>query len=303
MKRLKYLSIVLSGFLLLACNQKASKERKYVLMKEMGSHDRSSTYFDSVLFEAGSDSDAYCYGYQKFKISQKIHIETLTKFENADFLAIPKSFKILNYKRENICNSLSPLIKLAIETEINPQIDKVSISNNINKIEKVPLNIVKDSIRINELKKFFKIKKDEFDEDGLTWYTPKDAPYYRNRNGIYCYFGIKNNQTQNLRFVIQYASDDWLFVKNYKFSIDGKAYSFYPENQETDNGDGGIWEWCDESISTSDLPLIEAISNAKSAKIKFNGRQYFEDKSISQSQIKSIKRTLELFKLMGGVVR
>ena len=100
---------------------------------------------------------------------------------------------------------------------------------------------------------------------------------------------------------MQYYSDEWLFFNRVQFSIDGKAYEYVPLNTETDNGDGGyIWEWFDESITNSDKDLISALSNAKSAKMKLIGRQYFDIRTISKDQIKNIKRTLDLYKEMGG---
>jgi hypothetical protein len=45
-----------------------------------------------------------------------------------------------------------------------------------------------NSVKIKELLPYFRVKKDEFDPDGGTWYEPKSAPNYTNRNGIYLYF-------------------------------------------------------------------------------------------------------------------
>jgi hypothetical protein len=106
----------------------------------------------------------------------------------------------------------------------------------------------------------------------------------------------------NFRLRIQYYSDDWLFIRKYQFSIDNKAYEFIPNNVETDSGNGGyIWEWCDENIhSNNDIELIKALSNAKTAKIKFIGRQYHDIKTISQKQIKGIKDAVNLYLAMGG---
>lgn len=86
-----------------------------------------------------------------------------------------------------------------------------------------------------------------------------------------------------------------------QFSIDGNAYEYIPNNTETDNRDGGmIWEWFDENLSVKDKNLIEAIANAKNAKMKFIGRQYYDIKTISQQQILDIKRALDLYRAMGG---
>jgi hypothetical protein len=155
-----------------------------------------------------------------------------------------------------------------------------------------------DPTQIASLKKLMIFKKDEF--EGKTWVQPKDQPAYRNSNGMYCYFETTENQIGNFRFVIQYFAEDWLFIQKYDFVIDGKAYSFTPLHVDTDNGDGDIWEWCDEHIEGEDGNLIEALANAKTAKIRFEGRQYYHDRTIPAKQLKSIKNVLTLYKAMGG---
>lgn len=155
-----------------------------------------------------------------------------------------------------------------------------------------------DSSKIKNLKHLFTEKKDDFGES--TWIKPKSKPEYINQNGFYCYFEKDaNGNAFNFRFVGQYAADDWLFIKYLKFNIDGKNYEFYPSEVNTDN-DSTIWEWFDEGINVTDSKLIEAIANAKSVKIRFEGRQYYNDKIMSKNNINSIKNTLEYYKALGG---
>ena len=70
---------------------------------------------------------------------------------------------------------------------------------------------------------------------------------------------------------------------------------------ETDIVNGGyIWEWFDEALSESDKELIYSLANAKSAKMKLIGSQYYNEKVITQVRINSIKTVLDLYKAMGG---
>jgi hypothetical protein len=158
-----------------------------------------------------------------------------------------------------------------------------------------------DSAKIKELLTYFKVNKDEFDPNGKTWYEPKSAPQYTNRNGIYLYFAVQNGKAMPLRFRVQYYSDDWLFFNKIQFSIDNNAYEYIPSDTETDSGNGGkIWEWFDEALTGSDKELIYALVDAKSAKMKFVGRQYYDIKTITKNQITDMKRVLELYRAMGG---
>lgn len=157
-----------------------------------------------------------------------------------------------------------------------------------------------DSIKIKELSPLFSLQKDEFDPKGLTWVQPKNRPLYANKNGIYCYFQKNDDGISNFRLRIQYYGEKWLFIEKYQFSIDGKAYEFVPLIVKRDH-DGDVWEWCDEQIKYPDeIKLIKALANAKEAKIKFVGRQYYNIKPISKKQINTIKETLDFYTAMGG---
>ena len=173
---------------------------------------------------------------------------------------------------------------------------------------------VKDSIATAKLNneiiakcsKFFNVKKDEFSD--YTWVTPKNAPKYRNENGVYCYFATKDSiATPIFRFVYQYYADDWLFIRYMIFNIDGENITIMPD-MKTDCGYGGtIWEWCDESvkydnISGINVDFIKKIVDAKSVKVKMVGeRSYkYEIRTLSSYQIKSIKNTYECYLALGG---
>ena len=124
---------------------------------------------------------------------------------------------------------------------------------------------------------------------------------YTNKNGLYCYFLTEKGVPSNLRFRFQYHAEEWLFFSRIQFSIDGKAYEYIPDDTETDSGNGGkIWEWCDQALRPTDKELFYALANAKSAKIKIIGRQYYNTKEVSQEQIRDIKRAIDLYNAMGG---
>lgn len=174
-------------------------------------------------------------------------------------------------------------------------------------------SIAKEHARIDSLnlltiercKPLFIEKNDEFSD--YTWVKPKSAPKYRNRNGIYCYFATKNGSASNFRFVFQYYGGDWLFIQNMVFNIDGENIIIIPSNMETDCN-LSIWEWCDELVQSGNATysineeFISKIANAKSVKVKLNGRKYYDTRTLTSSQIKSIKDTYEYFKALGGKI-
>lgn len=171
------------------------------------------------------------------------------------------------------------------------------------------VEFVKDSIAKAEIIKknqpLFIIKKDEF--SNKSWVEPKTAPRYRNRNGVYAYFAMEDGRAYNFRFVYQYYADDWLFIRNMIFNIDDENITVVP-NMETDCGDGGmIWEWCDVHVSGGDSAsvdineyFIRKIANAKSVKVKMNGRQYYDTRTLTKAQLQSIKDTYDYYCALGG---
>ena len=261
---------------------------------------------DEETIKAKDDSTAYLEAFKKFCISVKVNKDMAQSMGKT--YSTPLSFKLLNDKGIDITNTTLFANRTQREKEIEEQIFSMKNSNQDavdnnkkEKTEEFKQTAKIDSAKIKELKQFFRVRKDEFSTTGKTWYEPKSAPSYTNRNGLYCYFQTENDMPSNLRFRMQYYSDDWLFFSKVQFSIDGKAYEYVPMDTETDSGDGGhIWEWVDESVSESDKELINALANAKSAKMKLIGTQYFDVRNISQDQIKGIKRTLELYQAMGG---
>lgn len=154
---------------------------------------------------------------------------------------------------------------------------------------------------IKDLSRYFTFKKDEFSQNDRVWVEPKDAPKYLNRNGIHCYFQANNDKASNLRLRIQYTADDWLFIRYYIFSIDGMVFEYRPDKIETDHK-STIWEWADNQVTSFDQSLITALMMAKSAKIRFVGRQYHKDRNITSQQLLSIKRTVQLYRAMGGTI-
>ena len=183
--------------------------------------------------------------------------------------------------------------------EIEADKIKISMDSIFNKTNSD--DIIKiDSNKLKKLKLNFRTKKDEFSTDKVVFYYPKSAPSYTNRNGLYVYFGTKDDKAYNLRLTFQYYADDWLFIKSIQFLIDGKVYGYIPEEIKRDNEGGNIWEWFDESVDSSDRDLIIALSTAKNAKMKIIGDKYYKEKIVTSSQIRAFKETIELHKMLGG---
>ena len=300
MKKLLLLICVL--MLLTACN----KKYRYVeIVREQSVLGGSSEIEkDEATISASSDSTAYIEAFSKFCISQKVYSD-MRKKDMADNLDIPIGFKLYNSEGVDI-SDIDFATKKQKEDEIVSRFMSMdNVVGNSNESSNLGTSIPEskiDSAKIKELLPFFDVNKDEFDPNGKTWYKTKSAPKYADRNGIYLYFAVLEGKVMPLRFRVQYYSDNWLFFKKIQFSIDDKAYEYIPSSTETDSGNGGkIWEWFDEALTGSDRDLIYALVKAKSAKMKLIGRQYYDIKNITNNQVTDMKRTLELYRAMGGM--
>jgi hypothetical protein len=117
------------------------------------------------------------------------------------------SFKLLNDQGKDITNTILFPNRTQQEKEIEEEVFSESNSfqdaaESIKKeeIERFRQTAKLDSTKIKSLKNFFRVRKDEFSTTGKTWFKPKTAPKYTNRNGLYCYFQTEDNMPSNLRF-------------------------------------------------------------------------------------------------------
>lgn len=176
------------------------------------------------------------------------------------------------------------------------EIEKTKKTNTV-KIKTV--DVEKNQEEAKKLTPLFSEKKDDF--ESFSWVSPKSKPQFSNVNGFYCYFAKDSSGVHNLRFRGQYANSDWLFVDALKFNIDGETIDYYPNDVSRDN-DSTIWEWYDDLVDAKAFILLSKIANAKSVKVRWIGRQYKEDRTMSSANILSIKNTLAYYKALGGVV-
>lgn len=176
------------------------------------------------------------------------------------------------------------------ENVVTKKVDSVKLKEDLR---------IKDSISIVRLKKRTKAEKalktfrkieDEF--EGNTFYYDKRTPKYTNRNFIYPYIG-KNGDHYWLRLRLQYASENWLFIKKGTLLIDGEKYTI-TGNWEKDHN-SGIWEWLDIEVKANQLRILNKIANSKSTKVRYEGTKYHDDRTITSKEKSIIRKTLEIY--------
>lgn len=139
-----------------------------------------------------------------------------------------------------------------------------------------------------------RIKKDSV--TNKTWYYARSTTSYVDVNSFHLYMGKDKGSDPYLRWKIQYAGDDWLFIKKFTFNVDGNisVYDDVYSDIERDN-DSNVWEWYDVVPNDSDISLIESIIKSKKAVYRSEGDQYYKDRTISDKEKSALKDILTVY--------
>jgi len=143
----------------------------------------------------------------------------------------------------------------------------------------------------------------QFDDvKGITWYYDKSTPQYTNYNSFHIYIGTEKTKRPWLRFRIQYTADDWLFIQSYIIKTDNSTYTIETSygQVETDNGSDGIWEWFDVKMDNTKYQIVKDIIDSKSVKLRYNGKQYYKDRHLTNSEKQGLRNVLNAYEALGG---
>lgn len=138
------------------------------------------------------------------------------------------------------------------------------------------------------------------DEDKVlknTFYLPNAMPKYTNsRSYVLPYVGHSGSSTW-LRLVYHYTGDSWIFWQDLKISVDGKLYtkSFNYFDIVRDNAYGDVWEYIDCEVNDNDIDLLSKIANSKETIVRFEGKNYNYDLTISEKDKKAIDDVLAVY--------
>jgi len=142
------------------------------------------------------------------------------------------------------------------------------------------------------------LKKRTDEIEGITWITHKSEPVLATYMSLY--FGTKDGKVGNypLRLKLNYYSDNWLFVQGVTIKADDQIFNLKGLDFERDNGGGRIWEWSDSAVI--DRAMLEKIIASKMVTVRFNGRQYYNDFVLPESQKKAMEDIMVAWRRYGG---
>jgi len=138
--------------------------------------------------------------------------------------------------------------------------------------------------------------------ENVTWYYDRESSRYVNSTSrVILYMGRRGQGAPWLRFSVRYKADEWLFIQSYTFNVDGTNYridaSGFSE-VERDNGYGGIWEWYTAPAGPRELEIARAIANSRNAVLRYNGQQYYRDRTISDVEKSGLQKVLDAYEVM-----
>lgn len=115
----------------------------------------------------------------------------------------------------------------------------------------------------------------------------------RERLPIQPYIGIQDGRSW-MRFKVYYVADNWLFVEKVLIKTDDKKRTFDNLYFKRDNSGGTIWEWADINATDQEIQTIKDIISSENTTVRFYGKNYYNDRKISNKQKKLLENILQI---------
>ena len=256
----KILIILLSTFLLFACESKEERE----LRKE------SERKFNVIVEKFEKEK------YQKVLDEIKVFEEKYPNFIKKDELQKIKEQSVIKLQEEN-----KKLEKLKEEEAKRLEKEKI--------IEEKRMEVKKEIFSVlNNLSQ----KYDEFQD--VTWVTNK-----RVENNISVYGGFQGKtytKPMFYRLVVSYTGKDWIFFDNMIVITDSGRYviDFPKLEQKTDVGYGYVYETYDVFLDNVNKGIVRAIVNSDNVKIRLEGRENVYDFTLTKADKAGLKTMIDL---------
>jgi len=164
----------------------------------------------------------------------------------------------------------------------------------INAIQHIAKQHPKNGVRIADLMTMLSVDYDDF--EGRT--TISSFPFNNEKSYLSLRIIIKDDGTIIPFVTTYYKAENWLFVSDYSVKADDYKYRSDSLKFERDNSAGTIWEWNNTLVDDKSLGMLKKVANAKSATIRFNGQQYYNDHDFTAAQQKDLRNLIELVELL-----
>ena len=142
-----------------------------------------------------------------------------------------------------------------------------------------------------------RMRKKIDDVENITWYTPRGASDW-NQFAVYAYVGDLGSST-SLRLFLATRTPSWVFWERVIFNVDGVPYEVEVEylKKGSDVGYGILSEWSDMYADASLDRTLRAVAAGSRVKVRFQGRHYRKDVTLSEREIQRLRDAIEFYDL------
>lgn len=147
---------------------------------------------------------------------------------------------------------------------------------------------------VDALTKNLVLERDKM--EGISFYSTKNRDLLS--SGLEAYISLPDTRLPLLRVKAQYFGRDWVFYDVIKVMADDVVVyerSFDHNDVHRDNSGGSVWETADYVAHDSDMDALKKIANAKSATIRFSGREHRDDHEISSAERKNLLEAISTY--------
>ena len=158
-------------------------------------------------------------------------------------------------------------------------------------------------LKIDEANKLLaSFKKEEDKVENRTFYYPSAWSWYDSdtwaadkRSFILPYL-VKRGDEMYLYYTVNYTGKDWVFFDEITVAVgDERFKKNYGYGDVTRNvGWGRVWEYATNN-GKNDMEMLRAIADSSEAIIRFEGKDYYDDLTVTDTDKKALRQAIEVY--------
>jgi hypothetical protein len=143
-----------------------------------------------------------------------------------------------------------------------------------------------------------RIERDSF--QGISFYYDRATYSGYAGNKFQLYVGMNDGGSGYLRLLFSYFGNDWVFWHTVNIKVDGQIFTISPGFFEVtrNNGGGSVWETYDMEPTGDNIAMIQKIIQSKSAVLRFQGDDYYADRTITSAQKRAFRNVLAAYEVL-----
>ncbi|MBW2602685.1 MAG: hypothetical protein JRE28_00005 [Deltaproteobacteria bacterium] len=229
--------------------------------------------------------------------AEKIHAKMKLSYEQKDFPSCKNLYREMEQKHPD--SKLFAEVKSIYEKIVKDEKEKAEKERLLADKKDREAKLKAEKEKQLKLKALKKLKKKYDDVADITWYRNPYFTHYTNRNLTSVYIGHSGMSTW-LRLRMSYHGDDWIFFEKAYLSYGGSTKEIFfnkYDDKKTDNGDGGVWEWIDVSVSSDTARFLREFAKSKKSKMRLSGK-YTRTRNLTWNERQGIIDVLNGYDLL-----